>query len=128
MNGANIFNFTIKRVPPLIKETLQYSKTELEEVDYYIFHQSNQFIIKHLIKKLEIPDEKVPLTLGEFGNTGGASIPLTITMGNLVRPPDRALKMMLVGYGVGLSWGSALVNLEPDTLLEHHELAGNSPS
>jgi 3-oxoacyl-[acyl-carrier-protein] synthase-3 len=126
MNGANIFNFTIKRVPPLIKDTLECSKTELDEVDYFIFHQSNQFIIKHLIKKLEIPDKKVPLTLGEFGNTGGASIPLTITMGDLVRPKDRALKMMLVGYGVGLSWGSALVTLDPDTLLEHHELAANT--
>jgi 3-oxoacyl-[acyl-carrier-protein] synthase III len=123
MNGASVFNFTIKRVPPLIRDTLEYSKTELDEVDYYIFHQSNQFIIKHITKKMKIPDEKVPMTLGEFGNTGGSSIPLTITMGDLVRPVERSLKMMLLGYGVGLSWASALIELGPDAILEHCELS-----
>jgi 3-oxoacyl-[acyl-carrier-protein] synthase-3 len=124
MNGASIFNFTIKRVPPLISDTLEYSGTKSDEVDYYIFHQSNQFIIKHLMKKMKIPDEKVPLTLGEFGNTGGSSIPLTITKGGLARPDGRSLKLMLLGYGVGLSWASALVNLGPDTVLEHCDLGG----
>ena len=123
MNGASIFNFTIKRVPPLIKDTLDGSNTALDDVDYYVFHQSNQFIIKHITKKMKIPDEKVPMTLGEFGNTGGASIPLTITMGDLVRPMDRSLKMMLLGYGVGLSWGSALIDIGPDAILEHCELS-----
>ncbi len=122
MNGANIFNFTIKRVPALVKDTLALSKTAIDDIDYYIFHQSNQFIIKHLIKKLQLPDEKVPLTLKEYGNTGGASIPLTITQGGLKRSGKRALRLMLLGYGVGLSWGSALVDLPADAILEHIEL------
>ena len=122
MNGANIFNFTIKRVPTLIKDTHALSQTSIEDVDYYIFHQSNQFIIKHLMKKLKLPEDKVPMTLKEYGNTGGASIPLTITQGGLKRPKDRPLKLMLLGYGVGLSWGSALVDLPPDAILEHVEL------
>ncbi len=122
MNGANIFNFTIKRVPALIRDTYALSDTGVDDIDYYIFHQSNQFIIKHLVKKLKLPDEKVPMTLKEFGNTGGASIPLTITQGGLNRPKDRSLKLMLLGYGVGLSWGSALVDLPPDAILEHVEL------
>ncbi|MCG7853624.1 MAG: hypothetical protein MIO92_13975, partial [Methanosarcinaceae archaeon] len=66
--------------------------------------------------------EKVPIILREYGNTGGASVPLTITQGELKRPADRALKMMLLGYGVGLSWGSALIELQPNTILEHCEL------
>ena len=98
MNGANVFNFTIKRLPPLIQATLDTAKTGAEDVDYFIFHQSNQFIIKHLLKKLKLPSEKAPMTLKEFGNTGGASIPLTITQGGLKRPVDRSLKMMLLGY------------------------------
>lgn len=122
MNGANIFNFTIKRVPSLIQDTLALSQMDVEDVDYYIFHQSNQFIIKHLMKKLKLPNDKVPMTLREFGNTGGASIPLTITQGGLNRPLDRRLKLMLLGYGVGLSWGSALIELQPNTILEHCEL------
>ena len=78
------------------------------------------------MKKLKLPGDKVPITLKEFGNTGGASIPLTITQGGLDRPADRSLKLMLLGYGVGLSWGSALVDLPPDAILEHVELDSKS--
>jgi 3-oxoacyl-[acyl-carrier-protein] synthase-3 len=123
MNGANIFNFTIKRVPPLIQDTLEISDLDLNDIDYFVFHQSNQFIIKHLVKKLKIPAEKVPMTLKEYGNTGGASIPLTITQGGIKRPEKRPLKLMLLGYGVGLSWGSALVDLPPDATLSHLEIS-----
>ena len=66
--------------------------------------------------------EKVPLTLKQFGNTGGASIPLTITSGGLRRPLDRSLRLMLLGYGVGLSWGSALIDFSHDVFLGHYEM------
>ena len=122
MNGANIFNFTIKCVPPLIRDTLHHSGIDKDDIDYFIFHQSNQFIMKHLMKKLEIEKEKLPITLTHFGNSGGPSVPLTITQGNLSRPVDRPLNMMLVGYGVVLSLGSALIELYPDAILEHVEL------
>jgi len=122
MNGANIFNFTIKCVPSLIHDTLQHSGVDKESIDYFIFHQSNQFIMKHLMKKLNIQQEKLPIILKSFGNTGGPSVPLTITQGDLKRPVDNPLKMMLVGYGVGLSWGSALIELYPDAILNHVEL------
>jgi 3-oxoacyl-[acyl-carrier-protein] synthase-3 len=78
--------------------------------------------MKHLANKIGLLPGKVPIILGEFGNTGGCSIPLAITQGKLSRPHDRALKLMLVGYGVGLSWASALVYLEPDAVLTHSEL------
>jgi 3-oxoacyl-[acyl-carrier-protein] synthase-3 len=122
MNGPNIFSFSIKRVPAVIQDTLALAGTTKEDVDYYILHQSNQFIMKHLAKKLGIPEEKMPLTLGDFGNTGGPSVPLTMAEGGLVRPADRPLILMLVGYGVGLSWGSALVRLAPGAVLGLVEL------
>jgi 3-oxoacyl-[acyl-carrier-protein] synthase-3 len=121
MNGANIFNFSIKRVPQIIQDTLDLTEMKKEDVDYFILHQSNQFIMRHLSKKMGIPDAKVPLTLGDFGNTGGPSIPLTLANGGLVRPSDRRLQLMLVGYGVGLSWASALIPLTPDAVLGHVE-------
>ena len=111
MNGKNIFNFTIKRVPALIEDTLAAAGMTREQIDYFIFHQSNRFIMRHLAKKTGLPEDKIPLTIGEFGSAGGPSVPLTITRGNLNRPVDRELQILLLGYGVGLSWASALLTL-----------------
>jgi 3-oxoacyl-[acyl-carrier-protein] synthase-3 len=63
------------------------------------------------------------MTIGEFGSTGGPSVPLTLARGHLVRPADKPLKLLLLGYGVGLSWGSALLELPPDARLNHVTLA-----
>ncbi len=122
MNGANIFNFTIKRVPVLISDTLRFAGMNADQIDYFIFHQSNLFIMRHLINKIGVPLEKAPFTIGEFGSAGGPSVPLTITNGQLNRPSDRSLLLLLVSYGVGLSWGSALVDLPPDAILNHIQL------
>ena len=121
MNGANIMNFTLKRVPPLVEATLAAAGTVAADIDYFVLHQSNQFIMRHLAKKCSIPLERMPLTLDRFGNTGGPSVPLTLTQGGLQRPEDRALRLLLLAYGVGLSWGSALVHLPPNAQLNHLE-------
>jgi 3-oxoacyl-[acyl-carrier-protein] synthase-3 len=126
MNGKNIFNFTIKRVPPLIDDTLAAAGMSREQIDYYIFHQSNRFIMRHLAKKAGLPEEKIPLTIGEFGSTGGPSVPLTIARGNLKRPADRELQILALGYGVGLSWASALLTLPPAAILNHLEFESHS--
>lgn len=121
MKGTDLFNFTIKRVPPLIEETLQSADLTVDDVDYFVFHQSNQFMMKHLAKKCQLPLEKTPIILDEFGNTGGPSIPLTITQ---IEPQiiDKNTKLMLLGYGVGLSWGSALLSIDQDMSITHSEL------
>lgn len=124
MSGTGIFNFTIKRVPPLIEETLAAAGVAKEQVDYFVFHQSNLFIMRHLAKKCGLAEDRIPLTIGEFGSTGGPSVPLTIVNGGLVRPANRPLQLLLVAYGVGLSWGSALVDLPASAVLHHVELPG----
>lgn len=123
MNGANVFHFTIKRVPELVAATLTDGGIGAEGVDYFILHQSNRFIMMHLGKKIGIPEAKMPIILEEFGNTGGCSIPLTLTQAGLRRPADRPLSLMLIGYGVGLSWASALVDLPAAAVLDHTEIA-----
>ncbi len=127
MNGPNVFNFTIKRVPALIDETLQAAGIGKADLDYIIFHQSNQFIMRHLFKKAQLEDGKMPITLDRFGSAGGPSVPLTITQGSLNRPQDRDLKLLLLGYGVGLSWGSALLDLPSDAILDHLVLPSRTP-
>lgn len=122
MNGANLFTFTIKRVPPLVQDTLKLAGRSVAEVDQFVMHQSNRFMMQHLAKKLEVPADRMPLTLETFGNTGGASVPLTLTHALGAAPRERSQTVMLIGYGVGLSWGAALVDVAPDVPLGHVDL------
>jgi 3-oxoacyl-[acyl-carrier-protein] synthase-3 len=123
MDGAGIFNFTIKRVPPLIQDTLAQAGCAVGDIDAYLFHQSNRFIMKHLMKKCGLPEDRVPITLEESGNCGGPSVAVALTQRV---PAERSapMKLMLLGYGVGLSWGSAMVNLDPDVPLLHADYSG----
>ena len=122
MNGGEIFNFTIERVPPLISSTLDLAGKSADDIDYYVFHQSNQFMMKHLAKKCKLSPESTPIILDRFGNCGGPSVPLTVTQAVAPQSFDRELSLMLLGYGVGLSWGSALINIDPKTVLLHSEM------
>lgn len=117
MDGAAIFNFTIKRVPPLIKDTLAFAGLAVEDVDAYVFHQSNRFIMKHLAKKCGLPEDRVPSTIEDTGNCGGPSVAVTLT--RTLAGRTLPLRLMLLGYGVGLSWASAVVQLDADAPLLH---------
>lgn len=119
MDGAGIFNFTIKRVPPLVNDTLAFAGLTVPDVDAYVFHQSNRFIMKHLMKKCGLPEDRVPFTIEDTGNCGGPSVAVTLTRSLAERGRDRPLRLMLLGYGVGLSWSSAVVTLPPDAVLLH---------
>ena len=111
MNGAEVFNFTINDVYHDIQNVLTFSNNRLRDVDYIIFHQANKFIIKYLAKKLNFPIERTPLSLKKFGNTNCATIPLTIVtemQGKLSSTPQ---KIIMSGFGVGLSWATALLEM-----------------
>ncbi len=124
MDGAGIFNFTIKRVPTLIKDALALSGRSVEQIDSYLFHQSNRFIMKHLMKKAGLPEARVPMTIEDMGNCGGPSVAVTMTR-MLPAQRDRDLTVMLLGYGVGLSWGAAVVGIDTQALLLHNDYAGS---
>lgn len=110
MNGHEVFHFGLKEVVPNIKQTLENNLMEIEQVDYFVFHQANMLLNESIRRKLKIPKEKVPYTLKEFGNTSCATIPVTI-VNSLKREIEVGPKMcVLSGFGVGLSWGSGIVN------------------
>ena len=123
MDGAGVFNFTIKRVPALIQEALELSGFSVDQIDSFLFHQSNRFIMKHLMKKAGLPQERVPMTIEDMGNCGGPSVAVTMTR---MLPPvrERDLTVMLLGYGVGLSWGAAVVGIDRAATLMHAEYTG----
>lgn len=111
MDGAEIFNFTIREVPRNIKLILESAGVRIDNVDFFIFHQANKFMIDFLARKLKIPNNKHLLSLENFGNTSSASIPLTIAA-NRELFVSKSSNIVLSGFGVGLSWSSAIVTLD----------------
>ncbi|MHB2153601.1 3-oxoacyl-ACP synthase III family protein [Calditrichota bacterium GD2] len=110
MNGADVFNFLIREVPRDIKNLLQKTKIDIQTLDYYIFHQANKFMNDYLVKKMKLNPDKVPMSLEKFGNTSSVSIPLTIAT-QLKGKLNGDKHVMLCGFGVGLSWATALIHL-----------------
>jgi 3-oxoacyl-[acyl-carrier-protein] synthase-3 len=113
MNGAEIFTFTLARVPPLIKKVLAESNRTIEEVDRFVFHQANKFMLDFLAKKMKLPSDKIPLALEKFGNTSSASIPLALSVSLSEKLRHGELKLVLSGFGVGYSWGAVSLDAGP---------------
>ncbi|MBW6484097.1 MAG: ketoacyl-ACP synthase III [Vicingaceae bacterium] len=110
LNGIAVFNFSLKEVTPNINELLEFSNTQKDEIDFFIFHQANKLINESIRKKLKLPIEKVPYSIEKYGNTSSASIPLTILHALPKQLENKNKKLLLSGFGVGLSWGSAIIN------------------
>lgn len=108
MNGRAIFNFMIKSVPESIDRCLEKNNTVLDDVDYFVFHQASKFLLEALVKKINLPPEKVPIMLESTGNTVSSSIPIVLS--ELKKTQDLSGKTVLIsGFGVGFSWASNLV-------------------
>lgn len=123
MDGAGVFAFTIERVPPLVLGTLEFASLTATDIDWYFFHQSNQFMMRHLVRKCGLAEDRVPLVLDRFGNAGGASVALAITQG--MQRPVGDIRAMMLGYGVGLSWGSAIVTIDSNAVVMHADYSGD---
>ena len=111
MNGADVFNFVIREVPKDFNRLLEFSGVERNTIDYFIFHQANSYINGFLAKKLKLPPDKIPSTIEKYGNTSSVSIPLTIVSELRDKLSDHK-RLLLSGFGVGLTWGTALIDVE----------------
>jgi 3-oxoacyl-[acyl-carrier-protein] synthase-3 len=109
MNGAEIFNFTLCAIPECVSRLLTRANRRIEDVDFFVFHQANRFMLEHLRKKLRIPSEKFCLCLGHCGNTVSSSIPIALKHASLEQRLQHGQLVMLVGFGVGYSWGATLL-------------------
>jgi len=105
MDGMEIFKFSSIDVAKSIERFMELGHLSVENIDFLILHQANKFMNDKIAKKIKFPMEKVPYSLAFYGNTGPASIPLTIVYNyNGMIPPERN-RCLLSGFGIGLSWG-----------------------
>ena len=111
MNGPEIFNFTIEKIPGLIEETLEKNNFVIEDVDYFIFHQANKYMLNYLRRKIKIPKNKFYNNINNTGNTVSATIPIALKNCINDKLVVKGNKIMLVGFGVGYSWGSTIITL-----------------
>ena len=112
MKGDVVFNFVQKEVPPMIENLLDKAGSNKDEVDYYMFHQPNKFMLKKLADKMGVPYSKMPNNVVEnFGNSSGVSIPTCITYNLGEKLLTNSFLICLAGFGAGLSWASLLMEM-----------------
>lgn len=108
MNGNDVFNFVVVEIPKDIKKSLEFSSKDINNLDYYIFHQANGFINSYLAKKLKLDKEKIPSTVEKYGNTSSVSVPLTI-VDQLRGKLNGYHEILLSAFGVGMTWATAIL-------------------
>ena len=112
MDGNEVFRFVQEDVPPLVDEALADAGWEKEDVEYYFFHQPNKFTLRKLAETLKVPYEKVPMDIVErYGNTSGATVPMTITHSCGKEMCTGKHKVCLTAFGSGMTWSSMTAEL-----------------
>lgn len=111
MNGISIFNFGLKTVPNLVRETLAKNHKSIGDIDLFIFHQANLFLIDTIAKKTNIPHEKIVNFIELIGNTVSSSIPIVINEALKSKKAKLGDTILICGFGVGLSWGATIIKI-----------------
>lgn len=109
MNGQEIFSFALRVVPKTVNRLLADAGLELADIDWFVFHQANKHMLEYLQKKLKIPAEKYVIDMEDIGNTVSASIPIALKRVADAGRLQKTQRILLCGFGVGLSWGGTIV-------------------
>ncbi|MGI9456397.1 MAG: 3-oxoacyl-ACP synthase III family protein [Aeoliella sp.] len=121
MNGPEIFTFTLRTIPRLVNDLLDRSEHVIDDIDWFVFHQANQYMLEHLREKIGLPAEKFIISMRDRGNTVSSTIPMALVdtqQEGRLKPGD---KMMFVGFGVGLSWSATLATWSPVGVTVAHD-------
>lgn len=110
MDGGRIMNFTLRTIPHLIQRLLEKTHLKLDDIDHFVFHQANLFILNKLREKCGIPEGKFHICLGKFGNTVSSSIPIALSELSSQNTFKSGDTIMIIGFGVGLSWSGVVLN------------------
>lgn len=109
MDGQEVFKFAVKKVPECIHQVLEAANEKIENVKYFVLHQANYRIVESAAKRLKQPMEKFPMNMERYGNTSGASVPLLLDELNRGGKLQAGDKLVLAGFGAGLTWGAAFL-------------------
>jgi 3-oxoacyl-[acyl-carrier-protein] synthase-3 len=109
MNGSEIFNFTGESVPVLTKAVMEKANLSVDQVDMFIFHQANKYMLNHLRKKIGIPEDKFFIAMEHCGNTVSSTIPIAIYEAQQGANLNNAETILLAGFGVGYSWAGCML-------------------
>ena len=109
MRGSDVFLFTLSSVPDCINELLDKSRLDIEDIDLFVFHQASKLVLENLVRIMSLDEDKVFSNLENVGNTVSASIPIALKDAETQGRLKSGDKIMLVGFGVGLSWGATLL-------------------
>jgi 3-oxoacyl-[acyl-carrier-protein] synthase-3 len=110
MDGARVLAFVRKRVPAVVDELLTKTNESLDDIDLVIFHQGSAMTLDYVERWLSLPPEKTFRNIATVGNTVSASIPIALRDAELAGRLESGMRVLLVGFGVGLSWGACRVN------------------
>lgn len=109
MEGQEVFKFAVKKVPECVENLLRDTDTDMGEVKYLVLHQANYRICESIAKRLKISMDKIPMNIDRYGNTSGATIPLLLDELNRQGKLQKGDKVVLAGFGAGLTWGAVLI-------------------
>jgi 3-oxoacyl-[acyl-carrier-protein] synthase-3 len=109
MSGGDIFTFTLDSVPQAVHALLQKAAITPGDVDLFVFHQANRYMLEHLRKRMKIPSEKFQLSMEHCGNTVSSTIPIALKHAALEGRLPHGARVLLVGFGVGYSWGATML-------------------
>lgn len=109
MEGQEVFKFAVKKVPECILKALEDSGEDIEEIKYFVLHQANYRICESIAKRLKVPMDRIPMNIERYGNTSGATIPVLLDELNREGKLTPGDKLMLAGFGAGLTWGASLI-------------------
>lgn len=109
MDGEAIFNFSVDRVPGLIAGCLKQNKIEKEDVDYYVFHQANKYMLNALRKLNKLPKDRFFIDLSDTGNTTSSTVPIGLVKSIRNGAIHQDMRVMIAGFGVGLSWAATIL-------------------
>lgn len=113
LNGPEVFSFSLRQVPPLVKATLELAQLSSDEIDFFVMHQANKLMLEQIRRKIGVNAERFIIDLYNYGNTSSASIPLAICSSLHEPLSQSSKKLMLTGFGVGWSWASLVADVGP---------------